>query len=302
MSKHVVSLVYSRKAGSLLRKSVLAYMADVANHDGTGVWSSKQRIADEIEASRRGVIDCIKGLVKDGILTEAGKRKCANGYTIEYSIDLDVVSALPLMPHNRDEGCKSARVNGVHPTRELGAPDPCTQFTQTVLNRPEPTPKGVSAQDAPNPLKAKSKRTSKRGTRISETWAPTPTDYAHASKKGLSPQEVNHEADQFRDYHIAKGTISKDWAASWRSWCRNAVKWKAERKPSARTDRHAERASVFAEVAHEFDYGSIPGRGGEELHTADTQACHSHAGGQSTLIDADGVELAWDGGTSERAA
>jgi len=302
MSRHVASLVYSRKVGSLLRKAVLAYVADVADHDGSGVWSSKQRIADEIEASRRGVIDCIKGLVDDGILVEVGKRKCANGFTMEYAIDLDVVSGLPLMPHEKGEVCKSARVQEAHPTRAPSSRDPCTQFTQTVLNRPKPTPNGVSAQDAPTPPKAKTRKTAKRGSRVSETWAPSPVDYAHASKKGLSPQEINHEADQFRDYHIAKGTISKDWAASWRTWCRNAAKWKSERKPSARTDRHAERASVFAEVAHEFDYGSIPGRGRQEFHPADAQARDSHAGSQATLIDADGSELTWDGSASERAA
>lgn len=164
----------------------------------------------------------------------------------------------------------------------------------------KPTPNGVDARETRKPPKAK--KVTKRGSRIAETWAPTPVDYAHASKKGLTPQEINHEADQFRDYHIAKGTISKDWAASWRTWCRNAAKWKSERKPSTRTDRHAERAAVFAEVAHEFDYGTIPGRGGEELHPAHSQAGHPSAGGQATLIDADGAELAWDGGSSERAA
>lgn len=143
MSKHVVSLVYSRKAGSLLRKAVLAYMADVANHDGTGVWSSKQRIADEIEASKKGVRECIKSLVADGILTEVGQRKCMNGYTIEYAINLDVVSALEPMPHQKGEGGINTPVTPGDLTGELASPDGGTQFPQTVLNRPKPTPNGV---------------------------------------------------------------------------------------------------------------------------------------------------------------
>ncbi|MCR9195069.1 MAG: hypothetical protein NXH88_10070 [Hyphomonas sp.] len=300
MSKHVVSLVYSRKAGSLLRKAVLAYMADVANHDGTGVWSSKQRIADEIEASKRGVIDCIKGLVTDGVLSEVGKRKCANGYTVEYAINLDVVSELPLMSHNKGEGCKFAQVQEDHPTHAPDAPDPCTQFTQTVLNRPKPTPNGVDARETRKPPKAK--KVTKRGSRIAETWAPTPTDYAHASKKGLTPQEINHEADQFRDYHIAKGTISKDWAASWRTWCRNAAKWKSERKPSTRTDRHAARDAVFDQVADQFDYGADTGRAGSEHYHPHASAGSSVGGSEATLFDTDGAQLTWDGGSSERAA
>lgn len=292
MSRHVVSLVYSRKAGSLLRKSVLAYMADVANHDGTGVWSSKQRIADEIEASRRGVIDCIKGLVKDGILAESGKRKCANGYTIEYSIDLDMVSALPLMPHNQEEGCKSALVNDVHPTREPDAPDPCTQFTQTVLNRPKPTTNVVDARDAQTPLKAKTKRTPKRGSRMSETWAPTQMDYAHATKAGLGPQEINHETDQFRDYHISKGTISKDWAASWRTWCRNAVKWKAQRKPSSNGHNPGAFIRGIEEAADLLDHAPLSRRSGQEFHQAGAYAASSDERGEEITIDADGHVIA----------
>lgn len=101
----------------------------------------------------------------------------------------------------------------------------------------------VCAQDAPTPPKAKTKRTPKRGSRISETWAPTQMDYAHATKKGLTPQEINHEADQFRNYHLSKGTVSKDWAASWRTWCGNAAKWKAERSANRRPNHGASESS-----------------------------------------------------------
>lgn len=95
--------------------------------------------------------------------------------------------------------------------------------------KPETKPNGFDGGVSPQPLKAKTRKVTKRGSRLSETWSPTPTDYAHASKRGLTPQEVNHEADQFRNHHLAKGTVSKDWAASWRTWCGNASKWKAER-------------------------------------------------------------------------
>lgn len=301
MSRILVTLVYERKIGSMLRKAVLSCMADRANDDGSGIWLSKGRIADEIEASRRSVITAIQGLVDDGLLIDHGLRKA--GSTHEYSIHVETLADMPR--HERTQGgCENLHtpdpvkdvhggVKEVHRGCEAASHKPS-------YNRPEPTPNGVNARETRKPPKAK--KVTKRGSRIAETWAPTPVDYAHASKKGLNPQEINHEADQFRDYHIAKGTISKDWAASWRTWCRNAVKWKSERKPATRADRHAERAAVFAEVAHEFDHGAVPGRSGEELHQTHAQASHSDAGSQATLIDADGVELVWDGGTSDRAA
>jgi biotin operon repressor len=220
MSKHVVSLVYSRKAGSLLRKAVLAYVADVANHDGTGVWSSKQRIADEIEASRRGVVNAVASLVEDGILIEAGKRPCANGYTVEYSIDLDVVAALPVMPHDKGDPCINAHVNPVHATPAPGAHDTCTPFTQTVLNRPKPTSKDVKSEIPENPKRKAAPKGAARGSRISENWAPTPKDYAFASSHNLTTEEINHEADKFRNYWLAatKNAAKRDWEATWRNW------------------------------------------------------------------------------------
>lgn len=95
MSRKVATLVYSRKAGSLLRKSLLAYMAERANDDGTGIYCSKQRMANEIEASRGAVISNIRALVAEGVLREDGKRKHSRGWTMEYSIMLSAIMKMP---------------------------------------------------------------------------------------------------------------------------------------------------------------------------------------------------------------
>lgn len=31
--------------------------------------------------------------------------------------------------------------------------------------------------------------------------------------------------EEFRDHHLAVGTLMLDWAAAWRTWCRNRVKY-----------------------------------------------------------------------------
>jgi hypothetical protein len=94
MSHKVVTLVYSRKAGSAHRKAVLAYMADRASDDGRGIFASKKTIADEIECGRSTVIKICNEFVEEGILTVTGSRKCANGATVEYAMNLDAVAAL----------------------------------------------------------------------------------------------------------------------------------------------------------------------------------------------------------------
>jgi len=92
MSRKLVSIIYDRRCGSMLRKAVLACMADRANDDGSGVWMSKGRIADEVEASRRAVITCIQALVEDGLLFDQGKRYRS---THQYAINVKGLLALP---------------------------------------------------------------------------------------------------------------------------------------------------------------------------------------------------------------
>lgn len=101
MSRKLVTLVYERRIGSLMRKAVLAYMADRANDDGSGIWVSKTRIAREIEASRSGVITAIQGMEKDGLLCNHGMLH--NRSTYEYSIIVHAVKALPLANEDENE-------------------------------------------------------------------------------------------------------------------------------------------------------------------------------------------------------
>lgn len=94
MSRFVAALVYRKRIGSMARKSILAYCAERANDDGSGVWASKVRIANEVECSKQTVISTLNSFVEEGILKEIGKRKSPHGYTIEYAIVVSAVMAL----------------------------------------------------------------------------------------------------------------------------------------------------------------------------------------------------------------
>lgn len=79
----------------MARKSILAYCAERANDDGSGVWASKVRIANEVECSKQTVISTLNAFVEEGIMCEVGKRKSPHGYTVEYAINIGLVMALP---------------------------------------------------------------------------------------------------------------------------------------------------------------------------------------------------------------
>jgi DNA-binding MarR family transcriptional regulator len=97
-----------------------------------------------------------------------------------------------------------------------------------------PTPDPIPIE----PKKSKGRvRGAARKTQLPDNWTPNIANLAYASKNGLTREEINHEADQFRNDACAKGKLFIDWNAAFRTWLGNAVKWRAERaaKSSART-------------------------------------------------------------------
>ncbi len=66
----------------------------------------------------------------------------------------------------------------------------------------------------------------KKGTRLSADWMPSEADQSFALKT-MTLEGFRHEADQFRDYWIAKpgaAGVKLDWPATWRTWVRRAGK------------------------------------------------------------------------------
>jgi hypothetical protein len=118
MSRFVAALVYQKRAGSMARKSILAYCAERANDDGSGIWASKVRIAKEVECSKQTVIDTLKTFVDEGLMIEAGRRKTPHGYTVEYAINIAAVKALPDAfedPYSVDDLGSGSKIGPVKP-------------------------------------------------------------------------------------------------------------------------------------------------------------------------------------------
>lgn len=144
MSNHLISETYKRQLGSMARKAVMVLLADKASDDGTGIWASKQRMADEIGTSKQTVITTIKSLVGDKLVREAGQRKSPNGYTVEYAINVAALRRLPLVKSHADDqsstltGQTALPVKEDDPTGQAALPDQSSTLTQTSLNPPKP--------------------------------------------------------------------------------------------------------------------------------------------------------------------
>lgn len=113
MSNHLISATYKRELRTPMRKSVMALLADKASDDGSGIYASKQTMADELCCSKQAILDTIKGFLADGLLEELGQRRVPSGFTVEYGIVVDALEALPLVKCHAERAKRgSAKTTG----------------------------------------------------------------------------------------------------------------------------------------------------------------------------------------------
>lgn len=234
MSNWLITQVYARKVGNLGQSAVMAQLADRASDDGTGIWPSKQKMAEGLGMTKRGIIKVIDGLIERGLVVEVGQRPCENGITIEYAIAVDQLMRLPIhqkwMKELERIGISEPRsplpVNDVHPSAQQSSTDPCTTFTRPVNEvhptdeprspKPSLTPKEPSTE-VPKP-KAAARKASAKVTMTAD-WQPAPLPDDLAKLIDLWPAERRQrELRDFREYWIERGERRPGWDRTWRQW------------------------------------------------------------------------------------
>ena len=104
-------------------------------------------------------------------------------------------------------------------------------------------------------------------THIPHDWQPSGDEWAYAAAQKLTGDEIEREAQAFRDWAARKGIKSFDWAAEWRSFLRNVRhdgsqrSWRrstadvamelALEAEARETRRHITDADIAAELARE---------------------------------------------------
>lgn len=99
----------------------------------------------------------------------------------------------------RENASKPRKINGL--ASAMAKPKPSH-------TEPEPDTERVEAKASKQ----------KRRCRLPDGWVPSQRNMQDAAEKGFTERDAENEADKFRDYHIAKGTIYADWDAGWRTW------------------------------------------------------------------------------------
>lgn len=217
---------------------VLIVLANSAREDGTAAFPSIALIRRRSGLARRTVITSLQRLQEAGVIKPGNER---------------VVAAHIPRADMRPKTYDLVMSNGVHLTAERGASDDISRGAAAARGASDDT-NGVhltterGAAAAPNPSlsqhrsqqeeppcvppseKSASTKTSSRATRLPENWSPNEKNLSDAISQNFTEQEVSHEAEQFRDYHLARGSSFKDWNAAWRTWLRNSRKFAAPRR------------------------------------------------------------------------
>lgn len=132
-------------------------------------------------------------------------------------------------------------------------PEPLETIAKAIVpHTVETPPKPEQPKRAPQP------RSAARGNRIAPNWAPTAIDYAFAASEGLTREEINREADRFRDYWTAKSgreACKLDWSATWRNWVRSDFRKRAG-SGSGNASRNGDRLGAFDKLAERLSGGS----------------------------------------------
>lgn len=205
MSNHLITAAYKADLKTPMRKAVMVLLADKASDDGSGIWASKQTMADELCCSKQAVITTIKAFLDEGLLVEVGQRKSATGYTNCYAIVPEKLTSMALVRCWADkEG--STRLTGQPPL-------PVNEVEgrgQPPLPKPSRTPQG----------KAKASPSGGAGkTFLPSDWTPTPIAELPPKAKACAEQWTEESyathGEAFVSYWTSRRGKMGDWRLTW---------------------------------------------------------------------------------------
>lgn len=110
------------------------------------------------------------------------------------------------------------------PPAENNTPPPQKTAQTPAKSAPKPSLNHNEPSEEPLlfPLEAKRRNPE---TDLPSGWVPSDANIQHAQEKGFTMQEIDHEADSFRNHHHSKQNRFRNWDAAWRTWIANAIKF-----------------------------------------------------------------------------
>lgn len=152
MSWKVANLCADRLFGSPVRKQIVMFLADKASDDGSGIWCSKGTIQRHTELGESTVKRTINEFLAEGILLQTGhRRRCKNGFTKVYRLDLGKIEQLEMVREPDDEPGNATGfcVDPVQHDPPTGSTADGVPGPQRTLNHPKTIPEPPTRASAP---------------------------------------------------------------------------------------------------------------------------------------------------------
>ena len=203
----------------------------------------QKTVADMLGLARETVNRALAALKRFGYI-EIEHQKRADGGQKEnlYWVKLDPLEKVPC-----DEPVTPPVTLFDHTPRDAIGSHP-----RTIHKNVNTIADAILAHTTPEqPKRAGSPKSGARGSRIPANWTPTPKDYAFAGSEGLTREEINREADRFRDYWTAasgRTACKLDWEATWRNWIRSDLR-KRPGSSAGNASRNGSRLEAFDRLA-----------------------------------------------------
>lgn len=213
MSHEATSWALRQRGLKPATKMVLFYLADRHNPDH-GCFPAHKTLAEDAEMSERSVRDHLEILEAAGLIRRdrghAGGQFKSTRYLLSFEADFQ----RQILPTANPANGEIASL----PTAK-SASDRRQNLPTNLVREPCKEP----VREPPLVPQADAKR--KRAISLPDNWVPSERNVADAQARNFSAEEIQNEADRFRDYHLAKGTTFRDWDAGWRTWLGNARKF-----------------------------------------------------------------------------
>lgn len=211
MSIRLMSAIFESETLGPTERLVMLALADHADDDGR-CYPSILRLCQRTGLSERAVQTNIRKLVQQGYIRiiPGGGKGNANLYFVSANPAADAPRTKCTPAADAPQTPQQMRANPA-----ADAPEP----SGTIIE-PSEEPLVVPQPDDLTPKR-------RRSTSLPTEWVPSDRNIADAHARNFTNQEIRHEAERFRDYHLAKGTTFKDWDAGWRTWLGNARRFAA---------------------------------------------------------------------------
>lgn len=200
------------------QKLLLICLANYANDQGE-CWPSISSLATQADVTPRHVSGMLHDLAKLGYVTIREQSGKSNSYTIRVAQPTNHSSGVPTKQSSPPKSTSPLNHSSGDPRTPVPPPTNPSSGVPTNPSSSKPSYRTVNEQSSEPSGKARAKK----ATQLPDDFVVTIEMESWAIKEGISAAVIAPETEKFRDYHRAKGSVMKDWAAAWRNWMRNSV-------------------------------------------------------------------------------